>query len=112
MTDWLSSAVQLGIGGLSVAGLVYVTIRFLDKMETADKRHVEAQESMSKRYLEAQQTNARRHEEAMTERENSLRQVESHVRDTITSSLTQNTIALADTAKVLGRVTRQLDGSK
>lgn len=98
MTEWLSSAVNLGIGGLSVAGLVFTTVKFLEKME-----------AMQRRYLESLEAAAKRHEGAMKEREDHARDIETHVRQTVTTALTQNTIALTESAKVLGRAVNKLD---
>lgn len=86
--DFLSILPNLSIGVVSIAGLVYVVLQFLKALDNrADK-----------------------HEKAMAERETSLRAVETDVRRFLTDQLSQNTIALQENTKVMGRVVRHLDG--
>lgn len=86
--ELLSILPNLSIGVVSIAGLVYVVLQFLKALDTrADK-----------------------HERAMTEREASLRAVETDVRRFLTDQLSQNTIALQENTKVMARVVRHLDG--
>lgn len=86
--DFLSILPNLSIGVVSIAGLVYVVLQFLKALDNrADK-----------------------HEKAMGDRETSLRAVETDVRRFLTDQLSQNTIALQENTKVMGRVVRHLDG--
>jgi tRNA(Met) C34 N-acetyltransferase TmcA len=88
--ELLSVLPNLSIGVVSIGGLVYVVLQFLKALDNrADK-----------------------HEKAMTEREASLRAVETDVRRFLTDQLSQNTIALQENTKVMGRVVRHLDGGK
>lgn len=100
MQDFLSILPNLSIGVVSICGLVYVVLKFLEKMD-----------ALLTQYLSATSSASERHEKAMSERENQLRNVETHVRETLTTALTQNTIALTDAARVLGRVAQRLDGN-
>ncbi len=86
--ELLSILPNLSIGVVSIAGLVYVMLQFLKALDNrADK-----------------------HEKAMSEREASLWAVETDVRRFLTDQLFQNTIALQENTKVMGRVVRHLDG--
>lgn len=95
------AALQLGLGGLAIAGLVYVSV----KTSETQKKSQDA-------FLKALDDRADKHEKAMAERESALRSVEHDVRKNLTDQLTQNTVTLQDVAKVLGRVARHLDGEK
>lgn len=87
--ELLSILPNLSIGVVSIGGLVYVVLQFLKALDVrADK-----------------------HERAMAEREASLRAVETDVRRFLTDQLSQNTIALQENTKVMGRVVRHLDGA-
>ena len=86
--DLLSILPNLSIGVVSIAGLVYVVLQFLKALDSrADK-----------------------YEKAIENREKSLRDVETDVRRFLTDQLSQNTIALQENTKVMGRVVRHLDG--
>ena len=84
----LSILPNLSIGVISILGLVYVVMKFLQALDLrADK-----------------------HERAMNEREERLRIVEESVRVTLTEHIAQASVALRENTKVLERVVRQLDG--
>ena len=89
------------ISVVSIAALVYLSQRFLMQM---DKRAIAHDEAMKER--------SSNHEISMLERENQIRIVESHVRTTVLTQLSQNTIAMNDTAKMMERVMTKLDKSK
>ena len=89
-STFLTILPNLSIGVISVLSLVYITIKFIHHL---DARTV-------------------RHESAMLERESRIRLVESEVRNTIVTQLSQNTEAMNDTAKVLERVMIKMDNSK
>ena len=78
---------NLSIGVISICGLIYVVLRFL---EALDVRAVQ-------------------HAEAMKERESALREVEKEVRTTILGQLSKNTEVMNDTVKMLERVTSSLN---
>lgn len=83
----LSILPNLSIGVISILGLIYVVIKFLDAL---DKRTVQ-------------------HAEAMKERELALRAVEKDVRDSLYKHLSESTLALQENTKVLARVINHLD---
>lgn len=78
---------NLSIGVISILGLIYVVIKFLDAL---DKRTIQ-------------------HAEAMKEREQALREVEKDVRMSLYSHLSESTAALQENTKVLARVMNHLD---
>lgn len=78
---------NLSIGVISILGLIYVVLKFLDAL---DKRTIQ-------------------HAEAMRERELALRQVEKDVRDSLYRHISESTFALQENTKVLGRVINHLD---
>ena len=78
---------NLSIGVVSVGALVYMSNKFLEHLDSRAKQH----------------------ESAMSERENSLREVEREVRTTVMMQLTHNTEVMNDTTKILERVMKQLD---
>lgn len=85
--SFVSILPNLSIGVVSILGLVYVVIRFLQALDDrADK-----------------------HEVAMTKREEAIRNLESDVRRNLTDQLAKNTVALTDVARVMGRVVRHMD---
>lgn len=96
--DLWSTALQLGIGGLSVAGIIYVSLK-----------HTQTTREIQQDFLRTLDSRADKHEAAMTERESSLRQVEMSVRSMLTEQITKNTVALLDVTKVLGQVIRKLE---
>jgi hypothetical protein len=79
--DFLTVLPNLSIGVVCVLALVYIAIKFLSILDARVDKH-----------------------------EKSMRDLEASVRTNLTDQLTKNTIALADVAKVLGRVVRHLDG--
>lgn len=81
---------NLSIGVISIIGLIYVVIKFL---EALDER-------------------ATQHAEAMQEREQALRDVESTVRESLYKHITESTIALQQNTQVLARVMNRLDSAK
>jgi hypothetical protein len=83
----LSILPNLSIGVISILGLIYVVIKFLDAL---DKRTIQ-------------------HAEAMKEREQALRQVEKDVRESLYKHLSESTVALVENTKVLSRVINHLD---
>lgn len=89
-TEFWSAGLQLGIGGLSVAGIIYVSLK-----------HSDTTAKMQRDFLSA-----------LKEREDSMRQVETSVRNMLTEQITKNTVALIDVTRVLGRVVRGLDERK
>lgn len=97
--DLFSTALQLGIGGLSVAGIIYVSLQ-----------HSQTVRELQDAFLKQLDERADKHERAMHEREVALRSVEAEVRTTLTGQIMQNTTTLADVAKLLARVARHLDG--
>lgn len=86
-TSLLSILPNLSIGVISILGLIYVVLKFLDAL---DKR-------------------AEQHSEAMQEREEALRIVEKDVRDSLYKHLSESTVALQENTKVLARVMNHLD---
>ncbi len=98
-TELFSSAIQLGIGGLSVAGVIYISIM-----------HGKTMKEVQAAFLKTLDERTDKHEAALQERENTLRSVEKSVRDSFTEIITKNTVALLDATKILGRVARHLDG--
>jgi hypothetical protein len=89
-TSLLSILPNLSIGVVSVVALVYTVLQFLKALDSQAKRH----------------------EQAIAERETSLRDVESHVRNMLASSLTQASIALEQNTRVLTRIISKLDNEK
>jgi len=85
----LSILPNLSIGVISILGLIYVVIKFLDAL---DKRTIQ-------------------HAEAMKEREQALRQVEKDVRESLYKHLSESTVALVENTKVLSRVISHLDSN-
>lgn len=85
----LSILPNLSIGVISILGLIYVVVKFLDAL---DKRTVQ-------------------HADAMKERELALRQVEKDVRDSLYKHLSESTLALQENTKVLARVMNHLDAN-
>lgn len=92
---------NLSIGVVAVLGLAYVSLK-----------HAQTQKDSQDAFIKTLDTRADKHESAMTHREQAMRELEASVRASMTEQLTKNTIALADVAKVLGRVVRHLDGEK
>ncbi len=88
-TSLLSVLPNLSIGVISILGLIYTVIKFLDAL---DKRTIQ-------------------HAEAMKERELALRQVEKDVRDSLYKHLSESTLALQENTKVLARVMNHLDAN-
>ena len=95
--ELLSILPNLSIGVISIVGLVYTVLKFL---EALDKR-------------------ADKHERAMDERESALRNVEEQVRITLTEHITsaavalrENTAMMGQNTRILERVVRHLDGVK
>lgn len=78
---------NLSIGVISILGLIYTVLKFLDAL---DKRTIQ-------------------HSEAMKERELALRQVEKDVRDSLYRHISDSTFALQENTKVLARVINHLD---
>lgn len=78
---------NLSIGVISILGLIYVVIKFLDAL---DKIRIQ-------------------HSDAMKEREQALRQVEKDVRNSLYAHLSESTTALQENTKVLARVMNHLD---
>lgn len=78
---------NLSIGVISIGGLIYVVIKFLNAL---DQRVVS-------------------YESAMQEREAALRDVERSVRENLYTHITQSTLALQENTKVLARVINHLD---
>ena len=99
--DFLAILPNLSIGVVSVCALAYVTIK-----------HGEANDKAREDFLKAMDDRTRRHESSMFEREKAMRELESSIRGTMSTQLTENTIALSDVAKVLGRVVHHLDGER
>ena len=85
--DIFLTLANLGIGGVAIGGLIYISNQFLIHL---DKR-------------------AEKHELSMAERENSLRIVEKEVRTTVLLQLTKNTEVMNDTTRTLERVVSMLD---
>ncbi len=103
MTDpslW-NTALQLGIGGLSVAGIIYVSLK-----------HSETTKKMQDDFIKALESRADKHEGAMREREGALRAVEKEVRDNIMGSLAKSSTVIADATKLMDRLMRHLDGGR
>lgn len=88
-TSLISVLPNLSIGVISILGLIYVVLKFLDAL---DKR-------------------ATQHGEAMKEREQALRDVEKDVRESLYQHLSESTFALQENTKVLARVTSHLEKS-
>lgn len=86
-TSLLSILPNLSIGVISILGLIYTVLKFL---EALDKRTIQ-------------------HAEAMKERELALRAVEREVRDSLYKYLSEATVALQENTKVLARVINHLD---
>lgn len=80
---------NLSIGVISILGLIYVVIKFLEALDTRTVQHAEA----------------------MKEREFALRQVEKDVRDSLYKHLSESTSALQENTKVLARVISHLDSN-
>lgn len=80
---------NLSIGVISILGLVYTVLKFLQALDTR----------------------ATQHNEAMKERECALREVEKDVRQNLYLHLTQSTAALQENTKVLSRVMNHLDSN-
>lgn len=85
----LSILPNLSIGAISILGLIYVVVKFLEALDTR----------------------ADRHEAAMQEREEALRSVEKDVRSNLYAHITQSTKALEENTKVLARVVNHLDAN-
>ncbi len=83
----LSILPNLSIGVVSIVGLVYVVLKFL---EALDKRAVA-------------------HEAAMTERENVLRNVEQDVREKLVAVIAESTVVIRENVKVMERVVNVID---
>ena len=98
-TELFSSALQLGIGGLSVAGVIYISIT-----------HQKSMQEIQGNFLKAMDDRSDKHESAMNERELALRSVEKAVRDSFTEIITKNTVALIDATRIMARLMRHLDG--
>lgn len=88
-TSLISIIPNLSIGVISILGLIYVVLKFLDAL---DKRTVQ-------------------HAEAMKERELALREVEKDVRQSLYKHLSESTLALQENTKLLSRVTNHLDNN-
>lgn len=88
-TSLLSILPNLSIGVISILGLIYVVLKFLDAL---DKR-------------------AEQHSIAMQEREEALRGVEKDVRESLYKHLSESTMALQENTKVLARVMNHLDNN-
>lgn len=99
MDDLFGTALQLGIGGLSVAGIIYVSLQ-----------HSKMMKAMQDAFVHTLDQRSDKHESALRERESAMRGLEASVRAGLTEQLTKNTVALLDVAKLLGRVARHLDG--
>lgn len=99
MPEFWTILPNLGTAGIAIAGLVYVVIKYNEGMKDMQERFIATLDSRSDK-----------HNTAMQEREVALRDVERAVRNSLTEQLTKNTVALLDVAKILGRVTRHLDG--
>lgn len=89
-TELLTILPNLSIGVISILGLIFVVVKFL---EALDKR-------------------TEQHAEAMKEREGALRSVEKEVRNNILSQLSKNTEIMNDTSKVMERAIMILDRGK
>lgn len=85
----LSILPNLSSGVISILGLIYTVIKFLDALDTRTIQHAEA----------------------MKERELALRQVEKDVRDSLYKHLSESTLALQENTKVLARVMNHLDAN-
>lgn len=99
--SFLTILPNLSIGVVSIAALVYITIRFIDYLK--DERERQEIREMQK---------SERHEAAMKERELALRDVEKEVRTNILSQLSKNTEIMNDTSKVMERAIMILDKGK
>lgn len=86
-TSLLAILPNLSIGVISILGLIYVVLKFLDAL---DKR-------------------AEQHSIAMQEREQALRGVEKDVRESLYRHISESTFALQENTKVLARVINHLD---
>lgn len=86
----LSVLPNLSIGVISVLSLVFVVHKFLLHLDERSTRQ----------------------DEALQERESQIRIVEAEVRTTVLNQLSQNTVAMNDTAKVMERVMNRLDDNK
>lgn len=86
-TSLLAILPNLSIGVISILGLIYVVLKFLDAL---DKR-------------------AEQHSVAMQEREQALRGVEKDVRESLYRHISESTFALQENTKVLARVINHLD---
>lgn len=85
--DLLSVLPNLSIGVVSVLALVYVTLRFIQHLNTIHTEHMTE----------------------LKEREHALRAVEVEVRQSITSQLVENTKVMTESNKVLERALHKLD---
>jgi hypothetical protein len=86
-TSLLTMLPDLSLNVVSIVGLIYVVMKFLDAL---DRRTIQ-------------------HAEAMKERELALRQVEKDVRDSLYRHISESTFALQENTKVLSRVISHLD---
>jgi hypothetical protein len=86
-TSLLTMLPDLSLNVVSIVGLIYVVMKFLDAL---DRRTIQ-------------------HAEAMKEREMALRQVEKDVRDSLYRHISESTFALQENTKVLSRVISHLD---
>lgn len=80
---------NLSIGVISILGLIYTVLKFL---EALDNR-------------------AEQHSAAMQEREEALRNVERDVRDSLYKHLSESTAALQENTRILARVLNHLDSN-
>lgn len=97
-SSYFGLILQLGIGGVAVVGIIYITLNNEKNSSVRERLFVDTLIELSDK-----------HAAAMKEREDSLRQVETSMRNIMAEQLTKNTIALIDVTKIFGRVARQLD---
>lgn len=101
MEGLLSILPNLSVPVVAVLALAYLSLN-----------HSRVQKENQDTFVTTLDTRADKHEMAMAKREESIRQLEQSVRESMSEQLTKNTVALIDVAKVLGRVVRHLDGEK
>lgn len=88
MTSELLAVIpNLSIGVVCIGALVYITVRFLEKL---DER-------------------AMAHESAMSERETALRGVEREIRTELVGALGRSSEAIAQNTRIMERVVTSLD---
>lgn len=101
MPDWITVLPNLSIGVIAVLGLAYVSLK-----------HAQTQKTSQDLFIRTLDERADKHLVALEKREDAMRSLETSVRQSMTEQITKNTVALADVAKVLGRVVHHLDGDR